>query len=138
MSIERAPATGPLRCDDARRPVAAPPRRHGLQVHYCGGCNPFIDRVAVAQSVQAGLNGDAAGGTLYVSGCPRSCAADHRLSIDDDPATVVVAGEHVDAAPTAAADISTIVIGKLASPTAPPHPDRRPGDHHHTDVAHEG
>jgi hypothetical protein len=75
---------------DTRKPAAAGPLRYdvqrddsgtagdGLQVRYCGGCNPFIDRVAVAEAVRAGLNGTAPGATLYVSGCPRSCAAAHR------------------------------------------------------------
>jgi hypothetical protein len=144
-----------------------------LQIRYCGGCNPFIDRVSLADEVRAALarqapeasasgasgadravSGEASanGGVpsagdrqavhrpatlLYVSGCPRACASDHRLSIGEDPAAIVVAGEHVDATPTIAADISPTVIRRLTSPAAPPHPDHS-DDVHHDDVAHKG
>lgn len=102
-----------------------------VAVRFCGGCNPHIDRVAVAGNVVSALlqdgrsaNGrevsaggassadgrdDPAGGgtrfgrppTLYLSGCRRACASGHRSRVEDDDA-VVVAGEHVDGLPTAA------------------------------------
>jgi hypothetical protein len=70
-----------------------------LAVRFCGGCNPVIDRAAVAAEAQA--CGASAGCTLYVSGCARACASGRRLRLDDG-AAVVVAGEHLDGEPTAA------------------------------------
>jgi hypothetical protein len=134
MDARKPPAAGPLRYDVQRDDAGT--TGDGLQLRYCGGCNPFIDRVAVAEAVRTGLNGTAQGATLYVSGCPRSCASAHRADGEDDTA-VVVAGEHVDATPTTAADLVPTIIGKLTSPAAPPHPDRRPRDAHHNDVSHK-
>jgi hypothetical protein len=77
----------------------APPEDEPLTVRFCGGCNPVIDRVAVAAEAQACEAG--AGARLYVSGCARACASGHRLRLEEG-AAVVVAGEHVDGEPTAA------------------------------------
>ncbi len=102
----------------------SPPR-----VVFCGGCNPHIDRGAVAAGLGAGANGlataggsdPAAGGaetragaeaTVYLSGCPRACASDHRLT-GDEPGDVVVAGELVDGQPTPRQDIAATVRQKL-------------------------
>ena len=79
--------------------TAAPVADEPLAVRFCGGCNPVIDRVAVAAEAQS--SGTGAGATLYVSGCARACASGHRLRLDEG-AAVVVAGEHVDGEPTAA------------------------------------
>jgi hypothetical protein len=103
-------------------PEPQPPHGDAPGVVYCGGCNPHIDRTAVA----TGLTGDpspAGGATVYLSGCPRACASDHRLSGADVAAAagagdagagdarpaVVVAGELVDGVPTPAADIVATV-----------------------------
>ena len=74
-----------------------------LTVRFCGGCNPVIDRAAVAAEAQSGVAG--AGATLYVSGCARACASGRRLRLQESPA-VVVAGEHVDDEPIAAPGIA--------------------------------
>jgi hypothetical protein len=89
---------------------AAPPVDEGITVRFCGGCNPIIDRVAVAAEAQAGCAG--AGATLYVSGCARACASGKRLRLEED-AAVVVAGEHVDGEPTAAAHLAQEVNDRL-------------------------
>jgi hypothetical protein len=52
------------------------------------------------------------GSVLYLSGCPRACASGHQLT-NDDPATAVVAGAHVDGVPTPAQDIAARVGDKL-------------------------
>jgi hypothetical protein len=62
-----------------------------VKVVYCGGCNPHIDRTAVAA---------------------RACASDHLLT-SDDPGTVVVAGELVDGVPTPASELAPTVTRKL-------------------------
>jgi len=110
-------------------------------VVFCGGCNPHIDRGAVAAELAgdakaAGVAGDEAdgrprdgaggagpagadragrpraGATVYLSGCPRACASDHRLT-SDEPGEVVVAGEVVDGRPTPARDIAATIRQKL-------------------------
>jgi hypothetical protein len=150
MIAEKPPAAGPLRCDPA--PVDSPngaagasdgggvEKPGGLQVRYCGGCNPFIDRVGVADAVRAGLEEDTlkgAGATLYVSGCQRSCAAQHRLTDEEDAQAVVVAGETVDAAPTAAAQIPAAVLDKIRPPAATS-PSGPPARQKQRDIADEG
>jgi hypothetical protein len=81
-----------------------------LTVLYCGGCNPHIDRAAVAAEVRAPEDAPS-GGTLYLSGCPRACASDHRLTADGHAA--VVAGATVDGVPTEPGDLASAVRAKL-------------------------
>ncbi len=87
----------------------APPE--DVTVLFCGGCNPHIDRAAVAAEVRQGA-GARRRGTLYLSGCPRACASQHRLTVDDETAAVV-AGPHVDGVPTEPGDIASAVGAKL-------------------------
>lgn len=96
------------RADDARGAAAAA----RLRVVFCGGCNPHIDRAAVAAELAAAPAFARPGATVYLSGCPRACASDHRLT-GDDPSAAVVAGAHVDGVPTAPADIAAAVRRKL-------------------------
>jgi len=131
---------------DAVKPGSGPPTGAGAarrpRIVFCGGCNPHIDRGAVA----AELTGDGPGGvpgsgdaadagapaasrgaaaagfgedetaggdtTVYLSGCARACASDHRLT-SDEPGEVVVAGETVDGRPTPARDLAATVRQKL-------------------------
>ena len=102
----------PAAVDDAAAEAAKDATAAGgppLEVHYCGGCNPTIDRVALAAEVAAE---DGVGGTLYVSGCVRACASGSQLKIEED-AAVVVAGEHVDGRPTAAPHLAEKVKERL-------------------------
>lgn len=84
----------------------------GLRVVYCGGCNPHIDRGAVANELAAAPAFARPGATVYLSGCPRACASGHLLA-DEDPATAIVAGAHVDGVATPAQDIAAAVADKL-------------------------
>ena len=83
-----------------------------MTVVYCGGCNPHIDRTAVAAQLPAGDPEVRPGATVQLSGCPRACASDHLLT-REDPAAVVVASELVDGGPTPAAGIAATVSRKL-------------------------
>ena len=89
---------------------ATPGADEGITVRFCGGCNPAIDRAAVAAEAQACDAG--AGATLYVSGCARACASGKRLRLEEG-AAVVVAGEHVDGEPTAASRLAEEVKDRL-------------------------
>jgi hypothetical protein len=81
-----------------------------LTVLYCGGCNPHIDRAAVAAEVRGSEDAPSTG-TLYLSGCPRACASDHRLIVDGRAA--VVAGANVNGVPTEPRDLASVVRAKL-------------------------
>jgi sulfite reductase beta subunit-like hemoprotein len=83
-----------------------------MTVVYCGGCNPHIDRSAVAAELLADDPDERPRGTVHLSGCPRACASQHLLT-RDDPADVVVAGELVDGVPMHAAGIAATVMRKL-------------------------
>ena len=93
---------------DARQ--AEPGRR--VKVVYCGGCNPHVDRAAVAAELPADDPDGGSGATVHLSGCPRACASDHLL-VRDDPGTVVVAGELVDGVPTPAPELAPTITRKL-------------------------
>ncbi len=123
-------ASGVRRTSGDERPVA---QAAGPFVVYCGGCNPHIDRGAVARALVAAPVRYRPGAAVYLSGCPRACASGHRLTFarDDgaspgdhgsrgghdprtpDHTTVVVAGALVDGAPTATPDIAPAIIDKL-------------------------
>jgi hypothetical protein len=83
-----------------------------VKIVYRGGCNPHIDRTAVAAKLPADDPDVGPGATVHLSGCPRACASDHLL-VSDDPGTVVVAGELVDGVPTPAPELAPTVTRKL-------------------------
>ena len=94
-----------------------------MTVVYCGGCNPHIDRGAVAAALPLRDPAVRPGATVRLSGCDRACASAHHLAAPQAEAappaaaesgfTVVVAGELVDGKPTPAADLAAVVTRKL-------------------------
>jgi hypothetical protein len=101
----RPPGAEPAR-DDADEARGA-----GLRVVYCGGCNPQIDRGAVASELEAAPAFARPGSLVYLSGCPRACASGHQLATDDE--AIVVAGAHVDGVLAPAEGVAAAVIDKL-------------------------
>ena len=91
---------------------AAVTRAAGLRVVYCGGCNPHIDRGALANELETAPVFARPGSVVYLSGCPRACASGHQLATDD-PAAAVVAGAQVDGVQVPAAQIAAAVSAKL-------------------------
>jgi hypothetical protein len=87
------------------------PETH-VRVVYCGGCNPQIDRSAVAAGLPTDDPEVRPGTTVHLNGCPRACASDHMLT-SDDPSTVVVAGELVDGVPTPSHELATAITRKI-------------------------
>ena len=85
---------------------------------YCGGCNPQIDRGAIARELEAASGaevapaGPAAEKTVHLSGCARACASDHQLV--DGTAGVIVAGEMVDGVATSAGEIPGAIAAAIA------------------------
>ena len=109
-------------------------RESRVKVVYCGGCNPHIDRSAVAAALPFDDPDVSVGATVHISGCPRACASDHQLTgaqvaapdaAGETPAaeagrrpghghvTVVVAGELVDGVPTPEAQLTPTITRKL-------------------------
>jgi hypothetical protein len=100
-----------------------------VKVVHCGGCNPHIDRAAVAAGLPLDDPDVPAGATVRLSGCPRACASDHQLVAEGDgqagagaagapadperPPVVVVAGELVDGVPTPSGELAAAVTHKL-------------------------
>lgn len=83
-----------------------------MRIVFCGGCNPVIDRAAVAGELRAQPDLARLDVVVYVSGCSRSCAAEHALVIENDSGAVV-AGEFVDGVPTSAAALAAEIRRKL-------------------------
>jgi hypothetical protein len=83
-----------------------------VKIVFCGGCDPHIDRVALADALRGDGSLRASEATVYISGCPRACASLHLTIIDGSPAAVV-AGTCLDGIPTAAAELAAAVRRKL-------------------------
>ena len=88
---------------------------HALRIVFCGGCNPVIDRVALAQELRADPALAGRDVEIDISGCSCSCAAAQEL-VPSRPDVVVVAGHHVDGTPRDTAELAAAVIQKLSSP----------------------
>lgn len=50
-----------------------------VTIVFCGGCNPHIDRAALAAALPVDDPDVHEGATVFVSGCPRACASGHQL-----------------------------------------------------------
>jgi hypothetical protein len=104
-----------------------PAAEERVKVVYCGGCNPHIDRAAVAAGLPVDDPDITPGTTVRLSGCPRACASDHQLVAGgqagagaegaapgpDGPPVVVVAGELVDGVPTPSDELARAVTRKI-------------------------
>ena len=109
-------------------------REERVKVVYCGGCNPHIDRSAVAAGLPLDDPDVSPGAIVHLSGCPRACASDHQLAgrpgdaaaaaaegapiagaagTPDGPVTIIVAGELVDGVPTPEAQLTPTITRKL-------------------------
>jgi hypothetical protein len=60
------------------------PSEERMKVVYCGGCNPHIDRAAVAAALPVDDPDVRPGATVHLSGCPRACASGHQLVAEGD------------------------------------------------------
>ena len=110
-------------------------RAERVKVVYCGGCNPHIDRSAVAAGLPLDDPDVSPGATVHLSGCPRACASGHQLAgrpgdeaaaapegapaagraagTPGGPVTIIVAGELVDGVPTPEAQLTPTITRKL-------------------------
>lgn len=74
-----------------------------MNIQFCGGCNPRIERGRIAEKLRGVLekdgisvlyNADHADFTVYLSGCRTCCALKYHPPFSEEH--VVVAGETVD------------------------------------------
>jgi hypothetical protein len=105
------------------------PAEKRVEVVYCGGCNPHIDRAAVAAGLPVDDPDVPPGATVHLSGCPRACASGHQLVAEggelagegaegapagrDQAPVVVIAGELVDGVPTPSTEIAPTATRKI-------------------------
>jgi len=105
------------------------PAEERVKVVYCGGCNPHIDRAAIAAGLPVDDPDVRPGATVHLSGCPRACASGHQLVAEggeeagegaegapagrDGTPVVVIAGELVDGVPTPSQELAPTVTRKL-------------------------
>ena len=66
-----------------------------MRIVFCGGCNPVIDRVALAGELRDDPALARRAVEIDISGCSRSCAAGQEL-VGRSPDVVIVAGRHLD------------------------------------------
>jgi hypothetical protein len=93
----------------------AKPEEHKFTVVYCGGCNPQIDRSALAAELYADpVLSEGGGGevTVHLSGCTRACASGRSLTLEGTR-VVVVAGECLDGRPTPDRELADTIRRKL-------------------------
>lgn len=84
-----------------------------LTIVFCGGCNPHIDRQAVAADLPVDDADIKPGAIVRLSGCARACASGHELVAAGDHPDIVVAGELVDGVPTPATDLALTITRKI-------------------------
>jgi hypothetical protein len=86
-----------------------------VRIVFCGGCNPVIDRVALADELRADPELVGLDMEIDISGCSRSCAA-QQLLVSERPDVVVVAGRNLDGRPLEPAELAAAVRHKLSTP----------------------
>jgi hypothetical protein len=84
-----------------------------VRIVFCGGCNPVIDRVALADELRADPDLADLDVEVDISGCSRSCAT-QQLLVSERPDVVIVAGRTLDGALIEPAEIVAAVRRKLS------------------------
>jgi len=90
-------------------------------VKFCGGCNPYIDRVAVFEAIRAKASTvhfvasyeNNIAGILYVCGCQIACPLDD-VSAANSGNMVIIAGETIDGVPVSLNDMPDLVVAKMS------------------------
>lgn len=89
-------------------------------INFCGGCNPKIDRVVLAEEIKQALiarevkvvyNTIDADFIVYISGCPVDCVT--RSVIDSGKFAVTIAGATVNSQVVREDCLVTIAIQKI-------------------------
>jgi hypothetical protein len=90
-----------------------------VRIVFCGGCNPVIDRVTLADELKSDPELAGVDVEIDLSGCSRSCAAGRALA-SERPDVVVVAGRHVDGRPLDERELAGRVRDALRAMTTSP------------------
>ncbi len=88
-----------------------------MRIVFCGGCNPVIDRVALADALTADPRLADLDVEVDVSGCSRSCAAAQELT-SDRPDVLIVAGRHLDGRPLDETELAAAITRRLTDADA--------------------
>jgi hypothetical protein len=92
-----------------------------VRIVFCGGCNPVIDRVALADALNADPRLAGLDVEVDVSGCSRSCAAAQELS-SERPDVLVVAGRYLDGRLLDETELAATIarrLGRADDPASP-------------------
>ena len=90
-----------------------------VSIKFCGGCNPNIDRVAVAEKVKIQLenlgiavnyNDLNAEFIVYINGCKVSCAS---RQVAENQECAIIAGCNMNNWDVAEADLSQLAVEKV-------------------------
>lgn len=92
-----------------------------MRIVFCGGCNPVIDRVALADALNADPRLAGLDVEVDVSGCSRSCAAARELS-SERPGVLVVAGRYLDGRLLDETELAAAIAQRLAGADDPASP----------------
>lgn len=92
-----------------------------MRIVFCGGCNPVIDRVALADALTADPRLADLDVEIDVSGCSRSCAAGQELT-SERPDVLVVAGRYLDGRPLDETELVAAIARRLARTDDPSSP----------------
>ena len=91
-----------------------------VNIKFCGGCNPRIDRVKIAEEIKNYLqlrgadvvyNKLEADFIVFISGCSASCAS--RGAASGQPAHTVIAGMSIDSLSVAEGELIKLAIEKV-------------------------
>ena len=92
-----------------------------MRIVFCGGCNPVIDRTALADALAADPRLADLDVEVDVSGCSRSCAAAQALT-SERPDVLVVAGRYLDGRLLDETELAAEVARRLAGAYDPSSP----------------
>jgi hypothetical protein len=90
-----------------------------VSIKFCGGCNPNIDRVAVAEKIRQQLgdfgiavnyNDLSADFIVYINGCKVSCAS---RQVAENQECAIIAGSNCNNWDVAEADLSQLAVEQV-------------------------
>lgn len=95
-----------------------------IQVRFCGGCNPDIDRGGIVRQIISVLGKKAAWTfdahpqqpidlILLVNGCPHACMEEDARPLSGSAPMISIQGLHLDRNPVAEPDLALCAANKI-------------------------
>jgi hypothetical protein len=90
-----------------------------VSIKFCGGCNPNIDRVAVAEKVKKQLENSGiavnynnlnADFVLYINGCKAACVS---RQVAENQECAIIAGSNLNNWDVSESDLSQLAVEKV-------------------------